>query len=110
MSTRLALAELLLSGCTTASDHHYVFTEGLEDAIDLQVEESKNLGIRVVLCRGSMDRSQKDGGLPPDSIVQTCDKILAKLKLRMLPSQVYMKKSMQMLNNLEKLSVKIHNH
>lgn len=77
ISTRLALAELLLSGCTTASDQHYVFTEGLEDAIDLQVEESKNLGIRVVLCRGSMDRSQKDGGLPPDSIVQTCDQILA---------------------------------
>ena len=77
ISTRLALAELLLSGCTTASDQHYVFTEGLEDAIDLQVEESKNLGIRVVLCRGSMDRSQKDGGLPPDSVVQTCDQILA---------------------------------
>ena len=77
ISTRLALSELLLSGCTTASDQHYVFTEGLEDAIDLQVEESKNLGIRVVLCRGSMDRSQKDGGLPPDSVVQTCDQILA---------------------------------
>ena len=77
ISTRLALAELLLSGCTTASDQHYVFTEGLEDAIDLQVEESKNLGIRVVLCRGSMDRSQKDGGLPPDTVVQTCDQILA---------------------------------
>ena len=77
ISTRFALAELLLSGCTTASDQHYVFTEGLEDAIDLQVEESKNLGIRVVLCRGSMDRSQKDGGLPPDSVVQTCDQILA---------------------------------
>ena len=77
ISTRLALAELLLSGCTTASDQHYVFPEGLENAIDLQVEESKDLGIRVVLCRGSMDRSQKNGGLPPDSVVQTCDEILA---------------------------------
>ncbi|MEE3267142.1 MAG: 8-oxoguanine deaminase, partial [SAR324 cluster bacterium] len=77
VSTRLALAELLLSGCTTASDQHYVFPEGLENAIDLQVEESKDLGIRVVLCRGSMDRSQKNGGLPPDSVVQTCDEILA---------------------------------
>ncbi|MDP6308686.1 MAG: 8-oxoguanine deaminase [SAR324 cluster bacterium] len=77
ISTRLALAELLLSGCTTASDQHYVFPEGLENAIDLQVEESKDLGIRVVMCRGSMDRSQKNGGLPPDSVVQTCDEILA---------------------------------
>ena len=77
ISTRLALAELLLSGCTTASDQHYVFPEGLENAIDLQVEESKDLGIRVVICRGSMDRSQKNGGLPPDSVVQTCDEILA---------------------------------
>jgi len=77
ISTRLALAELLLSGCTTASDQHYVFPEGLENAIDLQVEESKDLGIRVILCRGSMDRSQKNGGLPPDSVVQTCDEILA---------------------------------
>ena len=77
MATRLALAELLLSGCTTASDQHYVFPAGLEKAIDLQVEEANNLGIRVVLCRGSMDRSEKDGGLPPDSVVQTCDEILA---------------------------------
>ena len=77
ISTRLALTELLLSGCTTASDHHYVFPGGLENAIDLQVEEAKALGIRVVLCRGSMDLSQKDGGLPLESVVQTCDEILA---------------------------------
>jgi len=77
ISTRLALTELLLSGCATASDHHYIFPGGLENAIDLQVEEAKALGIRVVLCRGSMDRSRKDGGLPPDSVVQTGDKILA---------------------------------
>ena len=77
LGSRLALAELLLSGCTTASDQHYVFPARLEKAIDLQVEEAQNLGIRVVLCRGSMDRSQKDGGLPPDSVVQTCNEILA---------------------------------
>ena len=77
ISTRLALSELLLCGCATASDHHYIFPGGLENAIDLQVEEAKALGIRVVLCRGSMDRSRKDGGLPPDSVVQTGDKILA---------------------------------
>ena len=77
IGTRLALTELLLSGCATASDHHYVFPGGLENAIDLQVEEAKALGIRVVLCRGSMDLSQKDGGLPLESVVQTCDEILA---------------------------------
>ena len=77
ISARLALTELLLSGCATASDHHYVFPGGLENAIDLQVEEAKALGIRVVLCRGSMDLSQKDGGLPLESVVQTCDEILA---------------------------------
>ena len=76
ISTRLALAELLLSGCTTTSDHHYIFPSGLENAIDIQVEEANNLGIRVILCRGSMDLSQKDGGLPPDSVVQNSDEIL----------------------------------
>ena len=76
LGTRLALAELLLSGCTTTSDHHYIFPSGLEKAIDWQVEEAQLLGIRVVLCRGSMDLSQKDGGLPPDSVVQKSDEIL----------------------------------
>ena len=76
LATRLALAELLLSGCTTTSDHHYVFPSGLENAIDIQMEEAKNIGMRVILCRGSMDLSQKDGGLPPDSVVQTCDEII----------------------------------
>tara|TARA_Y100001970_G_C14229023_1_gene857466 strand:+ start:449 stop:1783 length:1335 start_codon:yes stop_codon:yes gene_type:complete len=76
LGTRLALAELLLSGCTTTSDHHYVFPFGLENAIDIQMEEAKALGMRVILCRGSMDLSQKDGGLPPDSVVQNCDEII----------------------------------
>ena len=49
VSTELALSELLLSGCTTASDHHYLFPSQLENAIDIQVEEAKKLGIRVVL-------------------------------------------------------------
>ena len=60
LGTRLALSELLLSGCTTASDHHYVFPNGLEHAIDWQVDEARNLGIRTVFTRGSMDRSQAD--------------------------------------------------
>ena len=77
LSSRLALAELLLSGCTTASDHHYLFPPGLEQAIDLQAQEARDLGIRVVLCRGSMSLSQEDGGLPPKEVVQTPDRILA---------------------------------
>ena len=77
VSTRLALAELLLSGCTTASDHHYLFPKGLEQAIDIQVQEARSLGLRAVLCRGSMSLSQEDGGLPPKEVVQTEDKILA---------------------------------
>jgi 8-oxoguanine deaminase len=72
-----AMAELLLSGCTTTTDHHYVFPAGLEQAIDIEVAVAKRLGIRVVLTRGSMNRSQRDGGLPPDSVVQDEDTILA---------------------------------
>ena len=73
----LAMAELMLSGCTTTTDHHYVFPAGLENAIDIEVAAAKRLGLRVLLTRGSMNRSQRDGGLPPDSLVQDEDTILA---------------------------------
>jgi len=73
----LAMAELVLSGCTTTTDHHYVFPAGLEDSIDIEVAAAKRLGLRVLLTRGSMNRSQRDGGLPPDSVVQDEDTILA---------------------------------
>jgi 8-oxoguanine deaminase len=77
VATELALAELLLSGCTTSTDHHYVFPEGLENAIDAQVEAVGKLGMRAVLTRGSMDLSVADGGLPPQSVVQDVDTILS---------------------------------
>jgi len=77
VATELALAELLLSGCTTTSDHHYIYPAGLEQAVDIQAEVASQLGIRVMLTRGSMDRSVKDGGLPPDTVVQKLDAILA---------------------------------
>jgi len=77
LAARLALSELLLSGCTTAADHHYLFPKGLENAVDIEVEEARALGIRMTVTRGSMNRSQKDGGLPPDSVVQDADAILA---------------------------------
>ena len=77
VATRLALAELLLSGCTTAADHHYVFPAGLEEAVDIQASAAKDLGVRVTLTRGSMNLSVEDGGLPPKSVVQDADAILA---------------------------------
>jgi 8-oxoguanine deaminase len=76
----VAMAELLLSGCTTTTDHHYLFPAGLEEAIDIEIAAAKRLGIRVVLTRGSMNLSQRDGGLPPDSAVQDEDTILADSK------------------------------
>ena len=54
LSTELVLAELMLSGCTTASDHHYIFTEQVPNAIDIQVDVARKAGARVVLTRGSM--------------------------------------------------------
>ncbi|MGJ5079970.1 8-oxoguanine deaminase [Bradyrhizobium sp. HKCCYLS3013] len=73
----VAMAELMLSGCTTTTDHHYVFPAGLEDAVGIEVAVAKRLGIRVLLTRGSMNLSERDGGLPPDSVVQDEDTILA---------------------------------
>lgn len=72
----VAMAELLLSGCTTTTDHHYVFPPGLEDAIAIEAAAAGRLGFRAVLTRGSMDLSQRDGGLPPNSVVQDADTIL----------------------------------
>jgi len=77
LATRLALTELLMSGCTTAADHHYLIPKGCEDAIDIQVEEARSLGIRMTVSRGSMDLSVKDGGLPSEEVVQDIDTILA---------------------------------
>lgn len=77
LAVRVALAELLLSGCTTASDHHYVFPENLTDGVDIEVMEAEALGMRVHLTRGSMNLSADDGGLPPKSVVQDKDTILA---------------------------------
>jgi len=77
LAMTLAMAELMLAGCTTTTDHHYVFPAGLEDGIDIEVDAAKRLGLRVLLTRGSMNLSQRDGGLPPDSVVQDEDTILA---------------------------------
>src|SRR5271154_6886098 len=76
VAVRMALVELMLSGCTTAADHHNLFPPGLENAIDIEVEEATRLGLRMTVSRGSMGISEKDGGLQPDSIVQDSDTIL----------------------------------
>jgi len=77
LATRVALVELLLSGCTTAADHHNLFPPGLEHAIDIEVEEARALGMRLTVTRGAMSFSTKDGGLPPENVVQADDVVLA---------------------------------
>lgn len=75
-SSMTGMGELLKSGCTTIFDHHYVFPKGQENLIDLQFDVAKELGVRFCASRGSMSLSKKDGGLPPDSVVQSIDEIL----------------------------------
>ena len=77
LAVRLAGTELMMSGCTTAADHHYVFPKGLEDAVDIEVDEARALGLRMTVSRGSMNLSVKDGGLPPEAAVQDEDTILS---------------------------------
>lgn len=77
LSTKCALALLMKSGCTTAFDHHYVFPgESSLDLLEAQFAAADELGARLYASRGSMNLSKKDGGLPPDSVVQTTDRIL----------------------------------
>ena len=76
LSTLCAAGELLRHGCTTVFDHHYVFPKGSGDLLGAQFAAAEQLGVRFVAGRGSMDLSVKDGGLPPDSVVQTVDEIL----------------------------------
>ena len=76
-SSMVGMGELLKTGCTTVFDHHYVFPGGSSGALlDAQFAAAEALGVRMYASRGSMDLSRKDGGLPPDSVVQTVDEIL----------------------------------
>lgn len=76
-SSMTAMGELLKTGCTTCFDHHYLFPQkNSEMLLDSQFRAAKDLGIRMYASRGSMDLSKKDGGLPPDSVVQSLDEIL----------------------------------
>ena len=77
LSSLTGMGELMKHGCTTCFDHHYVFPAGSGDLIGAQFAAADMLGMRMHASRGSMDLSVKDGGLPPDSVVQTVDEIMA---------------------------------
>jgi 8-oxoguanine deaminase len=76
-AARTGLAELALSGCTTVFDHHYVFPRGETGLLEAEVQAARELGVRIVASRGSMDLGESDGGLPPDSLVEEPDAVLA---------------------------------
>ena len=76
-AARTGLAELALSGCSTVFDHHYVFPRGQAGLIEAEVQAARELGVRIVASRGSMDLGVSDGGLPPDELVENIDTVLA---------------------------------
>jgi 8-oxoguanine deaminase len=76
-AARTGLAELALSGCTTVFDHHYVFPRGREGILEAEVQAAREIGVRIVASRGSMDLGVSDGGLPPDELVEEIDAVLA---------------------------------
>jgi len=76
-AARAGLAVLARSGCTTTTDHHYVFPRGAGDLLGVEIEAARELGLRFHPCRGSMDLGRSRGGLPPDEVVEDRDEILA---------------------------------
>ena len=76
-AARCGLAELALSGCTTVFDHHYLFPNGGNELLEVEIRAARELGVRIVASRGSMDLGESDGGLPPDAVVEDRDEVLA---------------------------------
>jgi cytosine/adenosine deaminase-related metal-dependent hydrolase len=76
VSAWVGLAELALSGCTTSTDHLYLHPHGAGDLLTAEIDAAKDIGMRFHPTRGSMSLSEKDGGLPPDDVVQDDDDIL----------------------------------
>ena len=75
-AARVSLAELALSGCTTTTDHHYLFPPGRTGVLEAEIDAASELGLRFHPCRGSMDLGQSRRGLPPDSVVEDTDDAL----------------------------------
>ena len=76
-AARTGLAELALSGCSTVFDHHYLFPHGVSGLIEAELQAARELGLRMVASRGSMDLGVSDGGLPPDELAEDLDTVLA---------------------------------
>ena len=76
-AARAGIAELALSGCTTVFDHHYLFPPRATGLLEAEILAARELGVRIVASRGSMDLGESEGGLPPDAIVERRDEVLA---------------------------------
>src|ERR687892_506558 len=76
-AARTGLAELALSGCSTVFDHHYVFPPGRAGLVEAEIQAARELGVRIVASRGSMDLGESQGGLPPDELVEEMDDVLS---------------------------------
>jgi cytosine/adenosine deaminase-related metal-dependent hydrolase len=75
-AARAGLAEVALAGCTTVFDHHYVFPPGTDGLLEAEIEAARELGVRLVAARGSMDLGESSGGLPPDELVEEAEQVL----------------------------------
>jgi cytosine/adenosine deaminase-related metal-dependent hydrolase len=75
-AARAGLTALVKSGCSTTTDHHYVFPHGSGDLLEAAISPARELGVRFHPCRGSMDLGRADGGLPPDNVTEDRDAIL----------------------------------
>ncbi len=76
-AARAGLGALARSGCTTTTDHHYVFPRGAGDLLEVEIQAAREIGLRFHPCRGSMDLGKSRGGLPPDEVIEDRDEILA---------------------------------
>jgi cytosine/adenosine deaminase-related metal-dependent hydrolase len=79
-AARAGLAEVALSGCSTVFDHHYVFPQGKPGLIEAEIQAARELGVRIVAGRGSMDLGESSGGLPPDELVEDREQVLAETR------------------------------